>query len=214
MKKYKNLLVAVVICLTMGFQCEDYAPEPEPANIYKETLSLTPFKKSYNLGDTIWIETNINGNRLFDSRSGQKVVVDSASLPIELSYSALYQVYSRPAEGFCKVVSSNPVEAETKNYERTTFILASNGCNQPDYRFKVGIVLLSTGIFSLTIAEKHDFYNCLKQQEYAQRSQIFYTFDLNDTNKDVFLAIPSISRGGLNTEKLDSKEQYIIKVVN
>lgn len=196
----------------MGVQCEDYPPEPEPAKIYKETLSLTPYQKSYNLGDTIWIETNINGNRLFDSSLGQKVVVDSASLPIELSYSALYQVYSRPAEGFCKVVSSNPVEAETRNYERATFIIASSGCNQPEYRFKVGIVLLSYGVFSLTIDEKQDFYNCLKQQEYADRSQILYTFDLSDTNKDVFLAIPPISRGGLNTEKIDNKEQYIIRV--
>lgn len=197
----------------MGFQCEDEPAEPEPANIYKETLSLTPFKKSYTVGDTIWIETSLNDKRLFDSKSGQKVLVDSVSIPIELSYTALYQVYYRPAEGFCKVVSSDPVEAETQRYERTTFILASYGCNQPDYRFKVGIVLLSPGVYSLTIAEKNYSYNCLKQQEYAERSQISYTFGLNDTNKDVFLAIPPISRGGLNTEKIDSKEQYIVKVV-
>ncbi|MHA6248627.1 hypothetical protein ACXYMU_11860 [Pontibacter sp. CAU 1760] len=214
MKKYRYLLVAVIVCLTTGFQCEDdYPPEPEPANIYKETLSLAPFKKSYALGDTIWIETSLNDKRLFDSKSGQKVLVDSVSLPIELSYSALYQVYNRPAEGFCKVISSNLVEAKTENYERTTFVFASYGCNQSDYRFRIGIVPLSTGVYSLKIAEKNYFYNCLKQQQYAERSQILYTFGLNDTNKDIFLAIPPISRGGLNTEKIDSKEEYIVKVV-
>ncbi|MBC5994175.1 hypothetical protein [Pontibacter cellulosilyticus] len=214
MKKYRYLLVAVVICLAMGFQCgDDYPPDPEPANIYKETLSLTPFQKSYNLGDTIWIETNLNNKFLFDSKSKQTALVDSVSLPVELSYSALYQVYSQPADGFCKVVSSNQVKAETKNYERTTFIIASYGCNQSGYRFKIGLVLLSTGVYSLRIAENTDFYNCLKPQQYANRSQISYTFDLNDTNKDVFLAIPAISRGGLNTEKIDSKEEYIVKVV-
>ncbi|GAB3194913.1 hypothetical protein ABID22_000060 [Pontibacter aydingkolensis] len=102
---------------------------------------------------------------------------------------------------------------KTQNYERATHIIASYGCNQSDYRFKVGIVLLSTGVYSLKIAEKSNFYNCLKPQQYARHSQISYTFGLNDTNKDVFLAIPSISRGGLNTEKIDSKEEYIVKVV-
>lgn len=197
----------------MGFQCGDeYPPEPESAYIFKETLSLAPFKKSYSVGDTIWIESTLHNKHLFDSKSGQNVLVDSVSLPIKLSYSALYQVYSRAAEGFCKVVSSSPVEAKTEHYELTTFILASYGCNQPDYRFKVGIVLLSTGIYSLKIAEKNYFYNCIEQQQDAKRSQIFYTFNLNDTNKDVFLAIPPISRGGLNTEKIDSKEEYIVKV--
>ncbi|GAB3194910.1 hypothetical protein GCM10027293_04210 [Pontibacter aydingkolensis] len=98
----------------MGFQCgDDYLPEPEPAQIFKETLSLNPFKKTYSIGDTIWIETNINDKHLFDSKSGREVLVDSVSLPIELSYSALYQVYTRP-EGFCKVVTSSPVEENTE----------------------------------------------------------------------------------------------------
>ena len=212
MKKYRYLLVAVVVCLTMGFQCDEYPPEPEPTYIFKETLSLSPFKKSYSVGDTIWIGTSLNDKHLFDSKTGREVLVDSVSLPMELSYSALYQVYTR-SEGFCKVVTSKPVEAKTQNYELTTHILASYGCNQPDYRFKIGLVLLSTGVYSLKIVEKINFYNCLKPQQYAKRSQISYTFNLNDTNKDVFLAIPAISRGGLNTEKIDSKEEYIVKVV-
>lgn len=212
MRKYQRLLVAAFICLTMGFQCGDDLPEPEPANIFRETLSLTPFKKSYKVGDTIWVDTNLNSKLLFDSKSGQKILVDSASLPISLSFTALYQAPFKPSEGFLKTVSSNSVETKTSNFEFTTKVFASFGCQQTDYRFKVGIVLLTTGVYALKIEENNFFYNCLKQQQYAERSQIFYTFDLNDTNKDIFLAIPPASRGGLNTDKIDLKEEYIVKV--
>ncbi|MCJ8167262.1 hypothetical protein MKJ04_20645 [Pontibacter sp. E15-1] len=61
MSKYRNWVLPAFACLAMGFQCEEDYPEPEYSHIFQEALSLTPYKKAYAVGDTLWVGTNIQG---------------------------------------------------------------------------------------------------------------------------------------------------------
>ncbi|MCJ8165746.1 hypothetical protein MKJ04_12910 [Pontibacter sp. E15-1] len=134
----------------------------------------------------------------------KRVFVDSVSLPLQLGFMRLYKGMSPQVAGFVDIIHSDQV---ARTGELLDF---SYGCNQPDYNFKIGLVLLVPGIYSLTVHERR-FSNCIT---YTPNSfaQIFYKFDVKDSNKDVFLSIPKISRGGLGTEKMDAKEEFIIQV--
>lgn len=204
--KFRYLILAVFSCLTMSFSCEEYV-EPEYSHIIQETLTLTPYKKTYKVGDTIWIETNIpTGKYLYDTEVFQRVLIDSVSLPLNLNYHNLYKNPSFVIGGFIKPVHADQVERQSPHLSfRYT-------CNQPDYNFKVGLVLLTPGIYSLRIHDQNFFSNCITGSQ-ASRSRIYYKFDVADSNKDIFLAIPPISRGGLSTDKMDAKEEFIVQVV-
>ncbi|RDV17046.1 hypothetical protein DXT99_00565 [Pontibacter diazotrophicus] len=201
--KFRYLVLAVFSCLTMGLQCDEYV-EPEYSHIIQETLSLTPYKKTYNVGDTNWVETNLTGKYLYDTKIFQRVLIDSVSLPLKLFYHDLYKNPSSTTGGFVKAIHPDLVE------KQDPYLFFYYACNQPDYKFKVGLVLLTPGIYSLRISDQNYFSNCITQASY---SRIYYKFDLEDSNKDIFLAIPPISRGGLNTDKMDAKEEFIVQVV-
>lgn len=206
-RRHRYLILAVVSCLTMSVQCEDGYVEPAYKYIIQETLSLTPYKKTYTIGDTIWVETNIpTGKYLYDSKTFQRVLIDSVSLPLNLSYYNLYKNPTVVIGGFVKAVYVDPVE------RRNQGLSFSYGCKQPNYNFKIGLVLLTPGIYSLNIHDQNTFSSCITNPT-ASYSRIFYKFDVADTNKDVFLSIPAISRGGHNTEKIDAKEEFIVEVV-
>ncbi|GAB3530392.1 hypothetical protein GCM10027443_10890 [Pontibacter brevis] len=203
--KFRYLVLAVFSFLTMGFSCEEYV-EPEYTHIIQETLTLTPYKKTYKVGDTIWIETNIpTGKYLYDTKVFQRVLIDSVSLPLNLNYYKLYKNPSRTIGDFIKPVHADLVE------RKSPYLSFRYACNQPDYNFKVGLVLLSSGIYSLRIHDQNYFSNCITGSQ-ASRSRIYYKFDVADSNKDIFLAIPPISRGGWGTDKMDAKEEFVLQV--
>ncbi|GHA75263.1 hypothetical protein [Pontibacter akesuensis] len=202
-RAYRYLVLAVFSLFAMSWQCGEYA-EPDYTHIIREKVDLYPYKKAYAVGDTIWIDTNITDRFLYDEKISQRVEIDSVALPLKLSFNKLYKRYQGETGPFFEAIYADPVQKHPE------YLFFTYACNQPDYDFRVGIVLLKPGIYSLVLHDQNYFSNCITEGAY---SRIYYTFNVADSNKDVFLSIPAISRGGLNTDRMDSKEEFIVQVV-
>ncbi len=91
------------------------------------------------------------------------------------------------------------------------------GCdNLPNYNIKIGVVLKYKGFYILDMSTRSMIEPCSGQTNPYPSSSILFTFNVTDSNKDVFLAIPASARSeypiGLTERQLDAKVAFALRV--
>ena len=193
----------------MGMQCgKDYS-EPDLKYKFLEKLTLTPYKKIYAIGDTIWVQFQTNEKSLYDQISNSIIQTDTSYLRARFSYNKHYPFDNVPAF-FCDLVIDNSLNPEfTSQYNTDNMLTFSTDCNSIKYYFKIGFIPKKTGIFSISPGIQINY--CANKVNYIYATSKFI-FDLDDCNKDIWLSIPSASRGGEDGSVYDRKESFIFKV--
>ena len=212
MKNNPLIIIASVfiLFLCMGTQC--YKEYPPPKYTFIEKLNLFPAKKVYHIGDTIWVQYNNVGKKLFDYKSGLQIPVDTISIPFMIGFNAIYNYAASPVGGFCDFVSSNGINVGRYLGDFGTSDFQNFGCNTNNsFDFKVGVVLKKTGIYSLDLFYGSRYIStCSNSFSNYVDGTLEYYFNVPDCNKDIYLTIPRAS--GYIINQIDSKKAFLIKV--
>ena len=219
MKKraYKLLFTSLVVMLFMGFHChkEDIPP---PQYDFVETVSLFPAQKNYHVGDTVWIEYVNTDNKLFDRKTSQKVLADSLSFEFLVSLNARFNTVINPQGGFCYYLTPPGFKSEGTSGVFGTGLYLTTGCGADNsYSFKLGIVFKEKGIFTFDLGSNRLVSPCLNRKQKFQVSVIGFKFNIADGNKDIYLSIPLVSRGGKSASgvverDIDEKKTFALIV--
>jgi hypothetical protein len=198
--------------LTMGFQCHKDYPAPTPTFEYAEKLTLAPYKKTYALGDTIWVQFQTANKTLFDKLTGNRIATDTTFLRINFNFHRRYPI-GNAVELFSDTKVDNALDVNfTPLYTYYNVLNFKTDCGNSPYFFRVGFVPKKTGVYSI---EPHGNLSPCPNKMGFSYSTFRFTFDLADCNKDVWLSIPSQSRGGelgYTDVSIDKKEMFLFKV--
>src|SRR5688572_28475715 len=95
----KQLILIYLAVMCMGTTC--HKDLPDFTYKFQEKVDLFPFKKTYFLGDTIWIQYSNTNKRMFDQKSSQSIPVDTVSVTFSIGYNAWYNYpVINPSAGF------------------------------------------------------------------------------------------------------------------
>ena len=200
------------VLLILGFQCQNESPEPLPAYDFTEKLTLTPYKKIYEVDDTIWVQFKTTEKSLFDRLSNNHISTDTTYLGLSFYLERHYPVLNQVGF-FSEATVENALEVSyTPLYTYYNVLNFRTGCDDNSYFFRAAFVPKEPGVFS--IRPQVDFSPCPTKLS-APRAKFTFTFDLADCNKDVWLTVPPESRrgeSGFTDLIIERKEMFVFKV--
>jgi hypothetical protein len=218
-----NLLNVIFFCfaisILMGIRCNKYDfPERNLKYDFGQSISLSPYSKQYHIGDTIWVSLNTPFKILYDQRSSQQIGADSFLLQFGINMVKRFPIspYTDPS-AYCDFVILSSLNPVFSNYSTGFLAYFNFGCdNNPGFTFKLGIVVKGAGTFSLNLSDRKEIGLCTPNSSTnVTYSQVGYTFNLNDCNKDIYLSIPSSARGNMSSiyeEMIDKKQFFVFEV--
>jgi len=203
----------------MGTQCDKFNyPSRNLQYDFTQSISLYPYNKQYHINDTIWISLNTPSKILLDKKSSQLIGSDSISLGLQLNMAKIIPI-SPPVDpsAYCEFLIPSNLNPDYNNYGTGYATYLRYGCdNNPGYIFRFGVVLKGAGTFSIELIEKKETGLCIPNSSTnVTYSQITYSFNLADCNKDIYLGIPAPARGNMssqNESKIDRKQYFVFEV--
>lgn len=214
-----TIILLFALTIIFGFQCHKYDIEPMPIQqSFREKISLFPAQKIYNVNDTIWLKFTTTDKTLFDTISKQRLSTDLVRFNFGSILIPKYNTPNNISNSFCKFITANnvtPYYDTTQLYSRVSYDV---GCDaQPSYNIQLGIVLKYPGIYLLNPSGiARGLQPCANQTNPYPSSELYFTYDLPDCNKDVFLSIPPAHReeypAGAIQRNIDAKFSFALKV--
>src|ERR1700759_3778772 len=145
MTTYSNYVKIFFVCIFLNgcTECRNWV-YPEIKYYFLQSVSLSPYQKSYRRLDTIKIEIDIPNKLLFDTLSKSQVQTDSISLPIHLLVTGLNIGQPPAQDGYFDFVDSIGqrliVDTLYSYINHGVNFSSSINCSQnADYLFKVGM---------------------------------------------------------------------------
>ena len=214
--KFQILLILLTGLLTMGTTCcKKEVPEKKPDKVFAGTFTLNPYKKIYNINDTIWISFETTDKILLDTLTNTKISADTTFFVYGFEYEKRYPHTSNTIDTFYSTIASGIFHEYLLVKPRfTTFDFYSDCNTSGGYTVKVGFKLKTTGIYSINLRGGAGLIKCPNKIVDFPFSGIWFKFNLPDCNKDIYLSIPKSDREeSLKTEELiDKKEIFVFKV--
>ncbi len=212
-----------IICLFFLFglinlktQCNRNAPQPPDYKYtFTEEIAVTPYQLNYNVGDTIWLQLNVPGKKLYDAKTNARIFFDSASIVMAVSVNLLF---NNPYVGdgpFATYIFPTGVSGYTTNYTSTTQAYITSGCTSANsYLLNIGVVLLQKGVFSLGVYG-NDLQNCFNG--YSANASLGLLLHIDDTHKAFYQQLPFTDIGKRQDMdvllQLDAKRIAVINVL-
>jgi len=216
--KYKKIVIGFIILfglINIKTQCGRQMPQrPDYKYSFSEKMTASPYQLNYNEGDTIMLQLNVPGKKLFDTKTNARIFFDSASLPITV---AVNLVFNNPYIGdgpFASFIYSQGISAYTQSYSGTTYASITTGCTASnDYTVTVGVVLIKKGVFALSVSG-NDLTHCFNG--YSAYAQFMLLLDVDHTHKSYYQQLPFSDIGKIQDNNiitgLDRKNAAIINV--
>ena len=180
---------------------------------FSEKFTLSPYKKVYTINDTIKLKFTTADKSLYDALSNRKVSTDSTSFTLPFQY-----VQCSPAQftvdTLVYTVSSAGSNQGLQIFNGYNTLVLNTTCdNSTSYKLELAFVPKRTGIYRI-ILPSATLESCASRRNRFPLSTLFFSFDLNDSNKDVYLSIPESQRiGSAAVEReLDWKTAFAFKV--
>lgn len=218
MRQLLNCLVFLfIVTVLMGTQCNKYDNIEPPKQGFAEKINLSPAQKTYSINDTIWLNFQTPSKTLFDTISNQRLSSSSVKFLFNIALLAKYDYPTVSSGNFCDFILPSNVAPNTRTSQNATATSFEVGCdNAPNYDIKVGVVLRYKGVYILDMSSATPLLPCAGQVNPYPSSYIRFTYNVNDTNKDVYLSIPASARNeypsGLTERQLDAKVAYAFRV--
>lgn len=208
-----NLVIICILCACTEPPRED----PQLQFKFAGKITVDPLKKSYNLGDTIWLKYSNPGKTLTDIPTGKIMNSDSLALQFKVSFNSIYAPAVQAP--FCRYIAPGASDQGIISGQSGTGFYGLFGCRPPsESDFTLGVIPEKKGIFGLYLSESLQLVTgCQALSTQFPRSGISYKFDAADGNKDIYLSIPpgtlpeEVPRGALGSW-IDEKRVLVIKV--
>lgn len=220
MKSQLNTILSfLTITIIFGFQCNKGYIEPIAVKeLFMEKVNLFPAKKTYNINDTIWLTFSTTNKTLFDSISNQRLSTSGLKFNFKAIVLPLHNTPTNFSNSYCRFIVTSNVMA---TYDTTKFNSLVNfdiGCDTlMFYEIKLGLVLKYSGTYLLNLSDiGTKFKSCGNQINPYPMSDLRFTYNLADCNKDVFLQIPLSERPeypvGFRQAQIDARISFAFKV--
>ena len=193
----KNLIIALILLfgiLNIKTQChKDEMAVPEITHQFRQNVSITPYRLDYKVGDTIWLEVNALGKKLYDEKSNTTIVYDSVGFTSIAQVDLLYNnpfVVTGPLVSF---IFPSGISANLGSSSSQTFTNISWGCApSTDYHLRLGLVLLQKGVFGISL-----FNSAIQKcsNSYYDGARLTYYLDVTDTHLQFYQQLPFASVG-------------------
>lgn len=207
--------MAALLTIVMGLQCDkDEYVEP-PKQAFKEKVTLTPAQKQYRVGDTLWVRFATADKTLYDTMSRQRLPSGQVKFLFGASLIPIHDTPAEPLGGYGDFILPPGTVITMPHLYYGTSAYWYLGCdNTARYDALIGIRLKHTGIYLLQAsATTSNIEPCTGQSNPYPNSVIYFTFDVPDVNKDVFLTIPAAKRTDPVYERIfESKVAYALQV--
>ena len=181
------LIFLGLFVVTTSMQCYRNYPQNDIKGQYgfKEGADILPYQVNYNVGDTIWINLNIPGKRIFDTISGLRIFYDSVNFNSIVQVDLLYKNPFTVNGALSDFIFPLGVSAYTSTGGFQTFSQISFGCApSANYQLLVGIVLKQQGILGIS------FYNSNLKKCFSnsfEPNSFSLSFNVNDSHKNLYL---------------------------
>ncbi|MEZ4953962.1 MAG: hypothetical protein R2825_10350 [Saprospiraceae bacterium] len=198
--KTKHLLIFQTLILLVFSNCkisDDNSPTRDFYN-FAVDLELDPVKKEYLNGDLFWMSTNISGKEFTDESTGNSVKVGNGKFTFRVD---VFDPFVEPDQTDKFSLSDQIGEVtEVDDFAESGSAFISFGCPSNSYSMQVGIQFLKPGGYLIYLnqdtptpqvifTEKDDCSIIPTNQippDNADIGSVSYTFNVDDTNKDVF----------------------------
>jgi len=210
------LLLLLFSMFMLNFRCEnDHLQRPFDHTCEIE-MSISPLKKTYSLNDTIWLETQVSGKQLWDTKTNQFIVADTGFLSFNISYYG-FGLRSWLTNSLSDVITSNGVNNDRIVSQWSTEAKVANfGCSQPGYKIRIGFKPNHAGTYSLLLPKDLLLGSC-NNKIVPYNATTSFKFQTVDLNLDVFNSFASAENLGNDqkkhyTGKINSGEMFVFKV--
>ena len=209
--------ILIALTLLMGTQCNKFEDIELAKQGFAEKINLSPEQKTYSISDTVWLSFQTASKTLFDTISNQRLSSNSIKFLFETTLLAKYDYPTISSGSFCDYVLLTNITPTTYNSNNSSSISFEVGCdNASHYDIKFGIVLKYKGYYVLDMSLAPKVQACSGQTNPYPSSYIRFTYNVNDTNKDIYLSIPPSARNeypdGATERQLEFKTAYAFKV--
>jgi hypothetical protein len=216
--KFSSILILFIAILTMNFRCvKDDLIERPFEQTFKIPVDIYPLKKTYSLTDTIWIETDIVGKTLFDTKSNQLILVDTGQIDFGASFNIFGTQITNPQSGFCDIITVRGVNNNRElGHWGTSGYLGQYGCGLPTYKCRIGFKPLIRGTYWLILTSDRLFGSCTNKVV-PYYANVFYRYKTSDLGLEIFNALSKNDKGGNDgikfyTDKINNRETFVFKV--
>jgi len=208
-KKLSLIIILFISVLNMGTDCHRTFVDIPFQYTFLIPVNISPLKKSYSVSDTIWLTTNLPGKYIFDTKSNQNVLVDTAQITFGANFFKFGDEY--PYTGFCDVITLNGV-----NTNATGGSIENFGCGQSNYTCKIGFKLNKQGTYWLHLMGERPLANC-STKIIPYHASISYKYEAGDLNMDIFNSLSENDKGGKDgikfyTGEINNRQLLVVKV--
>ena len=217
--KTNYLIILFTLTIIFGFQCEKELINTVPAKeLFRERINLFPAQKIYNINDTIWLTFMTTDKTLFDTLSNQRLPSNEIKFNFRSIMIPIHNTPPNITNSYCKFIIPNNVIPFYDTTRFNSLIHFDIGCDaQSFYNIRLGLVLKYSGTYILNLSDVGTkLQPCGNQINPYPTSDLRFTYNLADCNKDVFLSIPPSERPefptGFRQAQIDAKISYALKV--
>jgi len=203
------------LTVIIGTQCNKDIDYELPKQDFAEKVTLSPSRKVYNVGDTIWLNFTKQDKTLYDALSNQQLPSYMIKFLFGATLVSLYDTPQNPSTSLFDFAVPTGVTASISSNISTSSAYWFLGCdNTVNYNARLGVIPKFQGIYLLEVSfRRSDIEKCSNQTNPYPRSSILFTFDVPDTNKDIYITIPQSERNDpLYERQIDAKVGYAFKV--
>jgi hypothetical protein len=202
------------LTVVMGTQCyKDDRYYELPKQNFVEKVTLSPALKIYNVGDTMWLNFTTQDKSLYDSISKQRLPSNLVKFLFGATLFYLHDTPQNPTSSLFDFVLPGGVSANITSTISGSTVYWYLGCdNTTSYNVRLGVIPKFQGIYLMEIPFSY-IEACPNQINPYPRTSILFTFDVPDTNKDIYLTIPASKRiDPVFERQIDMKVAYAFKV--
>jgi hypothetical protein len=184
----------------------------KPVYEFAEKMSLTPYKKSYGINDTISVQFQTTDRKLFDKLSNTRIPTDTTYIALPFYYHQLYPATTNPNDTLCIAFVVNGSNQRYQTAQAYNMMYAETICGSGPYFIKFVFIPKKKGIFSIELPSGTHVSNCPNKLSSFPIATCVFTYDLPDCNHDVYLTIPESSRSVNVNDRIEKKEVFVFKV--
>ena len=173
-------------------------PQRETYNFAKG-VKLDPFKKEYLEGDIFWLEVNIPGKQLEAQGTGEDIFVSKATFFIKLEAEVLAAEPTPQSNLRFNAAQESGRIIKGADFDTNAEASLAFGCPDDDYFLRAGLEFEEKGNYILFLNRNDDvslvtftddsdcsLQNIFPPPPEANLGYVKFTFDVEDTNLDVF----------------------------
>jgi hypothetical protein len=196
--RFLMIISALLLLSAWGCKLESNQPVRE-IYFFEKSLKLGTVKKQYSTGDIFWVEASLPGKTLKDQQTGADILIRNATFNVTAKLDILsIEPFPVSIDRFDIFVQSGEASRDDL-FPQNGEALLGYGCPDNSYNLRVGFQLKQRGNYVFMLNPERvvsliffsDSDDCAIQDIFpppveADLGNVFYTFDIEDNNLDVF----------------------------